>query len=355
MGLPAQYFTDPEIFRRAKENIFFRTWQYACHASELPAVGDFISFSIGDQNVFVIRNGAGELGAFYNVCQHRGHRLVGDRGRSKGNHQTIVCPYHAWCYELDGKLRGAPNSEVVPGFDRRNIRLASIRLEGFLGLVFINLDADARPLDECYPEVRAEILSVCPHIETLSLAHEHAVNEGCNWLVAVENYNECYHCKTAHADFTRGVIDPATYNIAPFGAGHCLRHTSQATTSDQSWYDVSGSDYASFYLWPAASLQIFPGGVVNSYHWRPLAVDDTEVHRRWYAKDGAITPTLQKIIDLDRTTTFAEDLRLVRNVQRGVTSRGYTPGPLIIDPNGGANSELAIATLHGWVRDEIHL
>ena len=356
-GLPGKYFTDGEIFARARENIFFRTWQYACHASQVPDAGDYFSFSLFDEDLFVVRHGHGErdggLGAFYNVCRHRGHKLLEGSGKGKVKGKTIVCPYHAWSYALNGELRGAPNERNIPGFDRHKIRLGAVAVEEFLGFVFVNLDAEAKPMAQCYPGVREAALALCPAIEKLSFAHEHSADEACNWLIAVENYNECYHCQIAHRSFSEGVIDPESYNIAPFGEGRCLRHTSRATRSAQAWYDAAGSDYGSFYLWPTFSLQVYPGGVVNSYHWRPLAIDNTRAHRGWYSADGEVDAQLRKIIDLDRATTFAEDLQLVQGVQRGVQSRGFAPGPLMLDPNGGVNNELSIATLHRWLREAV--
>ena len=77
------------------------------------------------------------------------------------------------------------------------------------------------------------------------------------------------------------------------------------------------------------------------------------MHRTWYSSRGAVSAQLQKIIDLDRETTFAEDLKLVSGVQRGIRSRGFQPGPLMIDPNGGIGNEHAIAVLHGWLREAV--
>jgi len=356
-GLPAKYFTDPAVFARARERIFFRTWQFACHASQAQRAGDYFALDVCGESLLIVRGRDGVLRAFYNVCRHRGHPLLEDGG---GRRARIVCPYHAWSYELDGRLRMAPGADRVAGFDNRRIRLREVRLEEFLGFVFINLDDDAPPLDACYPGVRAAALALCPDIESRRLAHAFSAREDCNWLAAVENYNECYHCPTAHRSFSEGVIDPDSYTIAPFdggdgdgGNGKCLRHQSKAAKSAHAWYDMSGSDYASFYLWPAFSLQVYPGRVVNSYHWRPLAVDATEVHRAWYSNDGAVDDKLQTVIDLDRDTTFAEDVKLVSGVQRGVSSRGFAPGPLMIDPDGGIGSELSIAALHGWLREAV--
>jgi phenylpropionate dioxygenase-like ring-hydroxylating dioxygenase large terminal subunit len=149
------------------------------------------------------------------------------------------------------------------------------------------------------------------------------------------------------------VIDPKSYNIARYGLGKVLRHTSNPSQSDKTWYDLSGADYGSFFLWPSTSFQFYPGGLLNTYHWRPLAVDDVRVHRGWYSKDGSIDATLQKVIDLDRETTFSEDLVLVANVQRGLKSMGYRPGPLILDPDGGIDNELPIAALQQWLREAV--
>ncbi|MEM7667553.1 MAG: SRPBCC family protein, partial [Pseudomonadota bacterium] len=100
-------------------------------------------------------------------------------------------------------------------------------------------------------------------------------------------------------------------------------------------------------------FQIYPGGVVNTYYWRPLSQKNTQVHRGWFSRDGVVDDTLQSVIDLDRDTTFAEDLMLVKQVQRGLGSRGYRPGPLVISPACGINSEHAIAALHEWVREDL--
>ena len=348
-ALPASIYTTDESFAQARDRIFFRTWQYVCHESQVPEPGDYHAFALVDQDLFVIRGKDGGLKCFYNVCQHRAHPLVDGSGRAK----LLVCPYHAWTYELDGRLRGAPGSQRMTGFDRSQVCLTNVRVESFLGFVFVNLDPDALSMSDSYPGVGDAVRALCPDIENRVFAHEHTAEEGCNWLVAVENYNECYHCGHVHRSFSNGVIDPASYDIQPFGCGKVLNHTARAASGDGSWYDTSGSDYGSFYLYPSFSLQIYPSGLVNTYHWRPLVADDTRVHRGWYSKDGVVDDQLQQVIDLDRDTTFAEDLILVKAVQRGLNSRGYKPGPLIIADRGGINSEHSIAALHRWVTEAL--
>ena len=348
-ALSARYYTAPEVFDRARDRLFYRTWQFACHVSRIPEPGDYVAFSIVDQDLFVIRGLDGAVRCFFNVCQHRGHLLVEGAGRT----QLVICPYHAWSYELDGRLRSASRTRGLPGFDRAGICLSEVRVEELCGFLFVNLDPDAAPLAQAFPGVEQAIRAACPDIDDRALAHEFESRERCNWLVAVENYNECYHCKAVHKTFASGVIDAGSYNIQPFGAAKCLHHTAKAQTGDTAWYDTSGSDYGSFFLWPAFSLQIYPSGLVNTYHWQPLAVDETRVYRGWYSRDGVVDDSLQRVIDLDRDTTLAEDLALVRNVQRGLGSMGYRPGPLVLNPAEGIDSEHSIAKLHDWVREAV--
>lgn len=346
-GLSAAYFNSPAVFARVRDDIYFKTWQLACHASQVAKAGDYFCFSLFNQDILVLRGDDGALRAFYNVCRHRGHKLLEDRG----NKRRIICPYHAWTYDLNGKLVHAPAADDLPGFD--SICLSPLRLEEFLGFVFVNLDDDCAAMDAAYPGVKEAVTALCPTIADKQFAGDHHADEGCNWLIAVENYNECYHCRVVHRDFAKGVIDPKTYNITPFGDGKVLRHTSKPASGNGTWYDSGGGDYGSFFLWPSTSIQIYPGGLLNTYHWRPLAVNDTRVFRGWYSNDGGIDDALQKVITLDRDTTFAEDLKLVKSVQRGVNSKGYRPGPLVVNPAGGIDNELSVACLHRWLRDAV--
>ncbi|MEO1318292.1 MAG: Rieske (2Fe-2S) protein, partial [Pseudomonadota bacterium] len=102
-SLEARYYTDPAIYERERQGLMARTWQYGCHASQVPNPGDYVTFEIAGESLFCIRGRDGVLRTFYNVCQHRAHQLVSGTGTTR----AIVCPYHAWTYELTGKLRGA--------------------------------------------------------------------------------------------------------------------------------------------------------------------------------------------------------------------------------------------------------
>ncbi|MGH6930140.1 MAG: aromatic ring-hydroxylating oxygenase subunit alpha, partial [Dongiaceae bacterium] len=140
--LSAPYYTDPGIFEREKEAIFYRSWNFVGHVEQLREVGSYVTCRIADQNIFVMRGKDQTLRAFYNVCSHRAHELLRDRGQVK----VITCPYHAWSYHLTGELRTARGSEDVEGFRTAEFCLKPVRLAALGSFLFINLDPDAAPL-----------------------------------------------------------------------------------------------------------------------------------------------------------------------------------------------------------------
>lgn len=350
-ALDARYYTDRDAFERDKQRILFRTWQYAGHISQLEKPGDYFSFSICDQNLFTVRGADDTIRTFFNVCMHRAHQVV----QGSGNKRVLVCPYHSWTYELDGSLRKAPNDDAVPGFDRSRICLTEVRTEIFCGFIFVNLDPDARPMADWYPNVEPELRSFVPDIDELRPVIWNPVEERCNWKVSVENYSECYHCRINHPTFASGVIDPDSYDIRP--QGHCLRHTTRTAALENMTYTIDAdanehaTDYSSWFLWPTFSFQVYPGNVLNTYLWRAAGVKDTVVYRGWYATADEAPETVAALAEQDLTTTVAEDVRLVNSVQQGLASLGYHPGPLILDPAHGVNSEHSIRAIHEWVLD----
>ena len=123
-------------------------------------------------------------------------------------------------------------------------------------------------------------------------------------------------------------------------------------------YDINSGfahqhEYSSWFLWPMFSFQVYPGNVLNTYHWRAVDAHRVVVWRGWYSVDGADDETVRKLALQDRATTVEEDIHLVESVQRGMQSRGYRPGPLVIDPKGGVNSEHPVMHLQRWMREAI--
>ena len=352
LSLAAKYYTDPEVFKLETNGLLARTWQFAGHASQLKETGDYFTFDMAGESLFCIKGRDGEIRTFYNVCQHRAHQLVSGQGQTR----VVVCPYHAWTYELTGELRAGPNIKAVEGFDKSSICLTSVRTEVFLGFIFVNLDNDAKPMDDWFPNVRTELESYIPHWDTLAPLEWVEIPENCNWKVSVENYSECYHCSLNHPTFSTGVVRPETYDIQP--QGYCLRHTTECNSMDAMTYDInSGFDkndrYSSWFLWPMFSFQVYPGNLLNTYHWRAVDADHVVVWRGWYSVGGEENEIVRQMAVQDRETTVAEDIGLVESVQRGLKSRGYVPGPLVVDPKCGVNSEHSILTLQRWMKEAV--
>ena len=351
-ALDARYYTDPKIFQIEQQGLFARTWQFAGHASQLTAPGDYFAFDLAGESLFCIMGRDHTVRTFYNVCQHRAHQLVSGAGSTR----VVVCPYHAWSYELTGQLRAAPNAKSVPGFDSASICLTEVRTEVFLGFIFVNLDPDADPMDTWFPNARTELESFVPHWSQLKPLEWVEIEERCNWKVSVENYSECYHCTLNHPTFATGVIRPETYDIQP--QGFCLRHTTECNSLEQMSYDIdsgfaNNDKYSSWFLWPMFSFQVYPGNLLNTYHWRAIDTEKVVVWRGWYSVDGIDDEVVRRMASQDRATTVEEDIHLVESVQRGMRSRGYVPGPLVVDPNCGVNSEHSVMHLQAWMRAAI--
>ena len=350
--LASRYYTDPVVFEKERAGLFSQTWHFAGHASRLENPGDYFSFEISGECLFCVKGRDGIVRSFYNVCQHRAHQIV----RGQGSSSVLVCPYHAWTYELTGELRSGPNIGAVEGFDRSKIRLTRVQTEIFLGFIFVNLDPMARPMDEWFPGARSELSEWVPDWQELKPLEWVEVAENCNWKVSVENYSECYHCSLNHPTFTTGVVRPETYDIQP--RGFCLRHSTQSSGSEGLSYGIDASrphaeEYSSWFLWPMFSFQVYPGNILNTYHWRPVDAGRVVVWRGWFAAGEENASVVRNLAIQDRSTTVEEDIRLVESVQRGLMCRGYNPGPLVVDPKCGVNSEHSIKQLQQWYREAI--
>ncbi|MGI9297567.1 MAG: aromatic ring-hydroxylating oxygenase subunit alpha [Gammaproteobacteria bacterium] len=352
-ALSARCYTAPDIYELERERIMARTWQFAGHAAPLKKAGDYFVFEAAGENCFCVRGEDGGTRAFYNVCRHRAHELL----RGAGNVRRIICPYHSWAYELNGNFRSAPNIRAAENFCKKSARLKEIRAEIFHGFVFVNMDDDAAPMDEWFPGAREELAEFAPNLESLAPTRWVEIPENCNWKVSAENYNECYHCARNHPAFSAGVVKPETYDIRP--RGFCLRHTTECRPPDEMSYPINldshphAGEYSSWFLWPAFSFQVYPGGVLNTYHWRPRGAERVVVWRGWYTPGGEESEIIDALAKQDRETTVAEDILLVESVQRGLNSRGYETGQLVIDAKGGVNSEHSVREFRKWVADAL--
>lgn len=348
--LPSYLYTDPAVYELEKERIFYKTWQYVAHESLFPNVGDYLTLQICDQHVFVIRSGDKRLRAFYNVCQHRAHELLPD---GSGNvERVIICPYHAWAFETDGRLRGAPRAHMRPGFDRKNHALSEIRLELFLNSVFVNLDPGARPLSELAGGLEDDVRKRLPFIDRATVPRTNGLGEthiDAGWKVVVDNYVECYHCDHAHPAFA-DIICMDSYQQDTFPLWS--RQIGVDIRPDNSAYSVNletGVNHSAFwYLWPNTTFNVLPGSEeINISAIRPTGLETTSFEGHSMSVSDAF--------DEDRARYTAdvlvpEDISLCESVQRGLKSRGYSQGPIIVDSARSGRGEHAIHHFHRLVQ-----
>src|SRR5690349_17642988 len=144
MSLRSRAYTEPKWAAADLEAIFARTWQWVCHVEMLAEPGSYVTATVAEMPIAVLRDRDGSLHAFYNVCKHRAHELLSGSGAT----HSIVCPYHAWVYGLDGQLRGARRADRMDTFDKSEICLDQVLAEEFGGFVYVNLNPSAGPLGD---------------------------------------------------------------------------------------------------------------------------------------------------------------------------------------------------------------
>jgi phenylpropionate dioxygenase-like ring-hydroxylating dioxygenase large terminal subunit len=195
-SLDQRFYVDPDIFELELERIVNRNWILAGHQSQLPNAGDFKVMKVGRESVIMVRGQDGRIRAFANVCRHRGSLVCLE---SRGNTRKFTCPYHGWVYDTEGRLIGA--RDMPEGFDRSTHGLLTVSCELIHGLVFICLSDYPPSLENCRKEL-AEPMAMFdfPNLKVAAYK-EYAIPA--NWKLSIENYQECYHCATAHPDYAR--------------------------------------------------------------------------------------------------------------------------------------------------------
>ena len=181
-SLDARYYTDPDIFKAEQKGLLARTWQYAGHMSKVRNPGDYFLFEIAGESLFCIKGKDHVVRGYYNVCQHRAHQLVS----SDGNTKLLVCPYHAWTYDLEGQLSGVFQPELFPKLDKSAIHLLSGRVDTWGGFIFVNPDSSGESLTE-YLGSYADYLFP-------NLTFNASKNRVSVWRFVPLSPNQCDHC-----------------------------------------------------------------------------------------------------------------------------------------------------------------
>ncbi len=352
--MPARYYTDPAIYEREKSAILARTWHYIGHESQVRNAGDYLTLQIADESVFVIRGEDAKLRGFFNVCRHRAHRLL----EGTGNARTIVCPYHAWSYHSDGRLRHARFASEMKSFDPAEFCLPSVQVESMHGMLFVNLDRAAPSIGQSTPGLAADLSAHVPRlselrpIESFSFDSPGAAHWKANWKVVVDNYLECYHCANAHpalADLM--VMSRYEHEVHD----RWSRQLSQQCRRDNSAYRFKENDdvqiAAYWYVWPTTSLWLVPGAAnLYALAMMPRGHEATVFSGHRYAlteeADEHRTAYLNK-------TLGPEDQSLCESVQQGLKSQSYNQGRFMVDPSCSGTAEHGVHRFHRLVTEAL--
>ncbi len=348
LSLRAEANTDLKWFAYEQSAIFAKHWIWVCHVEKVRANGAYTTAMVAGRPVAIVRDQAGQLRAFYNVCKHRAHELL----QGDGETTRIMCPYHAWVYDLTGQLRRAPETENLENFETNDICLDTVQVEEFCGFIYVNLDPDASSLATQSGDLGTEITHWAPDISDLTFGHRLTYDIKSNWKNVVDNFLECYHCPTAHKDFCT-LVDMDTYKVTTHGI--YSSHMADAGTSENAAYDVSNATvrtHTVWWLWPTTCLMRYPGRssmiVLNII---PISENRTlETYDFFLETPEPDEGEVEAIRYLDEVLQV-EDIGLVESVQRGMKTPAFQQGRIVHDLEGSGKSEHAVHHFHSLVLD----
>jgi phenylpropionate dioxygenase-like ring-hydroxylating dioxygenase large terminal subunit len=357
LTLPAWAYHSEEFHALERERLFEPSWQVVCHVSELPTAGDFVSFEFFGRRGFVVRDEAGTLRAFHNVCAHRAHAVVsGERGRCG---KFLTCMYHGWTYHLDGRNRSVSAPDTFPKFDRSKYGLKPIELEVFMGMVFVRFRAEGPSVAERMAPHAAELAHyrIADMVPLDDLwTHELEID----WKNVVENYVEDYHFPIGHPGLS--ALMEAKYDREIFPGGTMRLSHRMREKPLKSW---SAERYAKFLpviehlpedmrrrwtyfgLFPNVFFDIYPEWL-DYFVVIPLAAGRTLIRARSFGfpDDRREMKAARFLCARLNARVQKEDEVLTRSVQRGLESGAYTQGIL-------SDKEIVLAGFQDWVRERM--
>jgi phenylpropionate dioxygenase-like ring-hydroxylating dioxygenase large terminal subunit len=330
--LPASWYSDEDILRQEQEAIFKRSWQYAGRVDQVAEPGDWFTCFAGTIPIVVTRDKARNLNAFINVCRHRGHIVAS----GEGNRASLQCPYHAWTYDLDGKLRKAPRSEREPDFDPDAFSLLPAQVGSWGPLLFVNPDSTAAPLADALGPLPRHVESAGVDVSRLRFRERVEWEIAADWKIAVENYLECYHCPVAHPGFSKVIdVDPDAYLLSTEGlvASQFGTPRDAALSGDgNAPYDARGDvEQAQYHLlWPNTTVNVEAGpGNLSVDTTRPNGPGRSIGTTEYFYYEEVPDETARAMMEF-ANQVGNEDASLVESVQRGLDTGMVPQGRLLL-------------------------
>ena len=369
-SLEQPFYTDPDYFQVDLELIWYRDWLFAAHDCEIPKPGNYVTLQVGDYPVVIVRDRQGQVRAFHNSCRHRGSRVCPG---GKGASARLVCPYHQWTYDLDGKLLFA--RQMGPDFDPSQFSLKPVACETVGGYIFICLAEE--PAD--FAALRATVEPFFkPHrLTEARVAFESTIVEKGNWKLVWENNRECYHCAGNHPELCKTFPEAPTVTgvqgadgdpeiVAHWQRCEAAGLPSRFTIADDGQYrttrvpllrdavsytmtgkravkknlsdDVSTDRIGSLllYHYPTTWNHIL-GDHAVTFRVLPISATETAVTTKWLVHKDAVEGVDYDFAELTHvwTETNDQDRRIVEENAFGIKSPAYEPGPYSLDHEGG--------------------
>ena len=326
-GMPADFYTSPGFLALEVEELFRKEWMCIGRVEEAAAPGDYWTVDLLGEPLLVVRAGDGRLRVLSNVCRHRGMPVANGRG----NTHHLQCSYHAWTYDLQGRLLRAPLIEGRDDFDPGSCTLPEVATEVWQGFLFVNLDGQASPLaprlEGLVPLVRNY------HMDDMVLGHCETETWDTNWKCLTENFMEGYHLSTVHYDTLHPITPTRLCEHFPAGEGYLgyySRFPPDLPPRGRYHPDLTDAERGS-----SVMFAVMPGLVAGvAGHKANFICLQPESAGRVRGKRGIIFGD-PDIGDRDRRAmvdlferTMAEDKAQLLNLQRGLNARNFRAGPL---------------------------
>lgn len=342
-SLPAWTYSDPDFYAAEMARIFRPSWQVVCHDSDIPNAGDWHSIDYCGESVILVRGVDRIVRGFTNVCRHRGSRLVdGAAGCAK----KLVCPYHAWTYELDGRLSGVPDSASYPTLDKGRAGLVTVEAEQWRGFWFVRLEDDGGPPVADMMAPYEAMIEPYRFAELGALGRVTLRPRAVNWKNVGDNYSDGLHIPVAHPGLTRlfgksyGVeaeanvdrmwgelIDRPSVNWSERMYQRLLPPVPHLPQDRQ-------RHWLYFKLWPNVAFDIYPDQV-DFMQWLPTSPTSCLIREISYVLPDAYSGEWRREMKAARYLNWrinrqvnAEDTELITRVQQGMQSQSFSMGPL---------------------------
>jgi glycine betaine catabolism A len=332
-------YTSAAVYEEERERLFFRGWVCVGRSAEIAESGDYLVRDIVGESIFVVRNRDGELRAFYNVCAHRGTKLLDDQPACGHLGKALKCPYHAWSYDLDGGLLATPNVHEDEEFERADYPLHRIAVGEYAGFLFVSLADEPLPLDDWLRNSNETITDFDRYaMGELRLGRRITYDVAANWKIVVENYNECLHCPTIHPElvaviplFRKGEVwDGETLDGGNLMIEGANSFTATGTSDLPKFSGLLDADYGMYYgvfQFPNLMVNMHPDSVMAYLVYPNGAARTTVISEFYFRPEALALPGFDPSPTVDLWDLISrQDWTVCERAQLGVASRSFKSG-----------------------------